>query len=74
MLAVALPFLISANTLGVVLLLAFVASSVIFMIPAMASRGTQQAAWFAGASFLLLVELIVFVTLVVLTSRGDIFQ
>jgi hypothetical protein len=54
--------------------LAFVASSVIFMIPAMASRGGQQAAWFAGASFLLLVELIVFVTLVVLTSRGDIFQ
>ena len=73
MLAVALPFLISANTLGVVLLLAFLTSSVIFMIPAMATRGGQQFAWFAGASFLLLVQLVVSITLVVLTSRGDIF-
>jgi hypothetical protein len=73
MLAVALPFLISANTLGVVLLLVFMASSVVFMIPAMATRGGTQAAWFAGASFLLLVQLAVSVTLVVLTSRGDIF-
>jgi hypothetical protein len=73
MLAVALPFLISANTLGVVLLLAFVTSSVIFMIPAMATRGSAQLAWFAGGSFLLLVQLVVSVTLVVLTSRGDIF-
>ena len=73
MLAVALPFLISANTLGVVLLLAFATSSVIFMIPAMATRGSAQLAWFAGGSFLLLVQLVVSVTLVVLTSRGDIF-
>jgi hypothetical protein len=74
MLAVALPFLISANTLGVVLLLVFVSSSVIFMIPAMATRGGAQIAWFAGGSVLLLVEAVVFVTLVVLTSQGDIFQ
>lgn len=73
MLAVALPFLISANTLGIVLLLVFMTSSVVFMIPAMASRGGAQAAWFAGASLALLFELVVFVTLVVLTSRGDIF-
>jgi hypothetical protein len=73
MLAVALPFLISANTLGVVLLLVFISSSVIFMIPAMATRGAAQMAWFAGGSFLLLVEMVLFVTLVVLTSRGDIF-
>lgn len=73
MLAVALPFLISANTLGVVLLLVFISSSVIFMIPAMATRGSAQMAWFAGGSFVLLVEMVLFVTLVVLTSRGDIF-
>lgn len=73
MLAVALPFLISANTLAVVLLMVFITSSVLFMIPAMATRGGAQFAWFAGASFLLTVELAVFVTLVVLTSRGDIF-
>jgi hypothetical protein len=73
MLAVALPFLISANTLGVVLLLTFAATSVIFMIPAMATRGGAQLAWFAGGSFVLLVQLVVSVTLVVLTSRGDIF-
>ncbi len=73
MLAVALPFLISANTLAVVLLMVFITSSVLFMIPAMATRGGTQFAWFAGASFALTVELAVFVTLVVLTSRGDIF-
>jgi hypothetical protein len=73
MLAVALPFLISANTLGVVLLLVFMTSSVVFMIPAMATRGGAQLAWFAGGSFLLLIQLVVSVTLVVLTSRGDIF-
>ena len=74
MLAVVLPFLISANTLGVVLMLAFLASSVILMIPAMASRGGTQIAWFSVASVLLLVELAVFVTLVALTSQGKIFQ
>ncbi len=73
MLAVALPFLISANTLAVVLLMVFITSSVLFMIPAMAMRGGAQFAWFAGASFALTVEIVVFVTLVVLTSRGAIF-
>ncbi|HEX6030362.1 MAG TPA: hypothetical protein VFY90_02950 [Tepidiformaceae bacterium] len=74
MLAVVLPFLVSANTLGVVLMLAFLASSVIFMIPAMATRGGTQLAWFSVGSLLLLIELAIFVTLVVLTSQGKIFQ
>jgi hypothetical protein len=74
MLAVVLPFLVSANTLGVVLMLAFLASSVIFMIPAMATRGGTQIAWLSFGGFLLFVELALFITLVALTSQGKIFQ
>lgn len=69
-----LPFLISANSVGVIGLIVFLASSVLFMIPTFATRGRAQAAWFALGSFLLLVEAAVIVTLVVLTSRGDIWS
>ncbi|MGE5595996.1 MAG: hypothetical protein ACM3S1_08180 [Hyphomicrobiales bacterium] len=69
-----LPFLISANSLGVILMLVFLGSTVILTIPGFASRGGQQVAWLAAAGFILTVELIVFITLVVLTSQGEIFQ
>jgi hypothetical protein len=44
------------------------------MIPTFATRGRAQAGWFFVGSFLLLVEAAVIVTLVVLTSRGDIWS
>lgn len=69
-----LPFLISANSLGVISLLIFMASSVILTIPVFATRGGAQAAWFGVAGFLLTVEAAVLITLVVLTSQGEIFQ
>lgn len=69
-----LPFLISANSLGVILFLVFLASTVIFTIPGFASRGGTQVAWLGAAGTLLVVEAAIFITLVVLTSQGEIFQ
>lgn len=69
-----LPFLVSANTLGVVCLVIFLASSMILTIPVFATRGGAQAVWTGVIGFVLTVELAVMVLLVVLTSRGDIFQ
>lgn len=69
-----LPFLISANSLGVISLLIFLASSVILTIPVFATRGGVQVAWFGVVGFLLTVEAAVLITLVVLTSQGEIFQ
>lgn len=68
------PFLITSLAFGVICLLIFLASSIIFMIPAMATRGTQQFLWFAGASLALFVELVVLVTLAVLVSQGKIWS
>ncbi len=68
-----LPFLISANSLGVICLIVFIASTVIFTIPVFATRGGAQAAWFAVVGFALTVEAAVLITLVVLTSQGEIF-
>ncbi len=68
-----LPFLVSANTLGVICLVIFLASSMILTIPVFATRGTTQAIWTGVIGFVLTVELAVMVLLVVLTSRGDIF-
>jgi hypothetical protein len=69
-----LPFLISANSLGVIALIIFLASSLILSIPVFATRGRTQAIWFAVVGFLLTVEAAVLITLVVLTSQGEIFQ
>lgn len=69
-----LPFLISANSLGVIFLLVFVASSVILTIPGFATRGGTQLMWLSVAGFLLLIEAIVLITLVVLTSNGTIWS
>ena len=69
-----LPFLISANSLGVICLIIFIASSVIFTIPVFATRGGTQVVWTGVAGFLLTVEIAIMIALVVLTSQGEIFQ
>ena len=69
-----LPFLISANSLGIISLIVFIASAVLVTIPAFATRGGTQVAWFGAAGFVLLVEAALLVTLGVLTSQGEIFQ
>jgi hypothetical protein len=69
-----LPFLISANSLGVIGLIIFLASTVILTIPVFATRGRAQAVWFAVVGFLLTVEAAVLVTLVVLVSQGRIWS
>lgn len=69
-----LPFLISANSLGVIFLIVFLASTVILTIPGFATRGGTQVAWLSVAGVLLIVEAAVLITLVVLTSQGEIFQ
>jgi hypothetical protein len=69
-----LPFLISANSLGVISLIIFLASSLILTIPVFATRGGTQIVWFGVVGFLLTVEAVILITLVVLTSQGEIFQ
>ena len=69
-----LPFLISANSLGVIFLIIFLGSTIIFTIPGFATRGGAQVAWLSLAGFLLLIEAIVLITLVVLTSQGTIWN
>ncbi len=69
-----LPFLISTNSFGIIAVLIFGASSVIFMIPAMANRGSQQVIWFGVGSLLLLIEAAVLITLLVLVNNGTIWQ
>ncbi len=69
-----LPFLISANSLGVISLIIFLASSIVLTIPVFATRGGTQIAWFGAVGFLLTVEAVILITLVVLTSQGEIFQ
>ncbi len=69
-----LPFLVSANSLGVICLIIFLGSSIILTIPVFATRGASQAIWTGVVGFALTVEAAVMVALVVLTSKGDIFQ
>ncbi len=69
-----LPFLISANSFGVISLLIFMGTSIILSIPVFATRGGTQLMWGGLVGFLLTVEAAVLVTLVVLISRGDIWQ
>ena len=68
-----LPFLISANSLGIICLIIFLGSSLVLTIPVFATRGGTQIAWAGVIGFLLTVEAAVMVVLVVLTSRGDIW-
>ncbi len=69
-----LPFLISANSFGIIAVLIFAGSSLILSIPIFASRGGAQLAWAGIIGFLLTVEAAVLVTLVVLVSNGTIWQ
>jgi len=69
-----LPFLISANSFGVIGLCIFLGSSMIFTIPMFATRGGTQLMWAGVAGLLLTIELVVLVVLVVLISRGDIWS
>jgi hypothetical protein len=69
-----LPFLISANSLGVICLIIFLGSSIVFTIPVFATRGGTQAVWAGVVGFLLTVEAAVMVLLVVLVSQGEIWQ
>lgn len=69
-----LPFLVSPNSLGVICLIIFLGSSMILTIPVFATRGATQVIWTGVVGFALTVEIAVMVLLVVLTSRGDIFQ
>lgn len=69
-----LPFLISANSLGIIALLIFLGSSMIFTIPMFATRGSAQIAWAGAAGIILFVEAAGLITLVVLVHNGTIWQ
>lgn len=69
-----LPFLISTNSFGIIALLIWLTSSVIFMIPALSTRGGTQIAWFGVGTLLLLIEAGVLIALLVLVNNGTIWQ
>ena len=68
-----LPFLISTNSFGIIALIIFMASSVIFMIPTFATRGTTQVVWLGVGSLLLLAEAALLITLLILVNNGTIW-
>lgn len=68
-----LPFLISTNSYGVIAFLILIGTSVLFMIPVAATRGTSQVLWFAVVGFLLTVEFAGLVTLGILVNNGTIW-
>lgn len=69
-----LPFLISANSFGIIALLIFLGSAMILTIPMFATRGGAQIAWAGAAGVLLFVEAAGLITLVVLIHNGTIWQ
>lgn len=66
----ALPFLMSANSLGVISLCIIMSSSIIFMIPAFATRGMAQLAWLGLGGAALTAEVVLLVVMIVLTSNN----
>lgn len=69
-----IPFLIGPLSFGIIALLIFAGSSVVFTIPVFASRGKAQALWFAAVGFLLTVEAAALITLGILVSNGNIWN
>lgn len=65
-----LPFLISPNSLGIIALLIFIASTMVLTIPMFATRGGAQIAWAGAAGVILLIEAAGLITLVVLVHNG----
>lgn len=69
-----IPFLIGPLTYGVVALLTFMASVVVFTIPVFATRGRTQGMWLAVVAFALFVEAVLLVTLGILVDQGKIWN
>ncbi|MCC6388250.1 MAG: hypothetical protein U0547_12240 [Dehalococcoidia bacterium] len=67
-----LPFLMSANDAGVICLVIFLASNIIFGIPVLSTRGTTQLMWAGIVGFVLFVEVVAMITFVALISNGTI--
>ena len=72
MFATVLPFLMSANDAGIVSLVIFLGSSMIFGIPVFATRGMTQLAWAGAVGFALTIEIVLMVIFVTLTNNGTI--
>jgi hypothetical protein len=68
-----LPFLISTNSFGVIAMLIFLGTSLLFMIPVFATRGTAQFMWFGLVGFILTVEAAGLITLGILINNGTIW-
>lgn len=64
-----LPFLMSANSLGVISLVVISGSAIVFLMPAMATRGMAQLAWLGLGGALVTAEAVVLIVLIVMTSN-----
>jgi len=69
-----LPVLVSALSMGVMALLAFLVSAIILSVPVLASRGTAQVVWAIVVGTILLAEAAGLITLVVLVDQGVLFD
>ena len=69
-----IPFLIGPLAYGVVALLTFMASVVVFTIPVFSTRGRTQATWLVLVLFVLFVEAVVLLTLGILVDQGKIWS
>ncbi|MEO9254241.1 MAG: hypothetical protein ABI305_01775 [Tepidiformaceae bacterium] len=69
-----LPFLISTNSFGIIAVLIFMGTSLIFMIPVFATRGGTQMIWFGLIGFVLTLEGVGLIALVILVNNGTIWQ
>ncbi len=68
------PFLVGPLSFGIIGLLIFAGSIVIFTIPVFATRGGAQKLWFAATGFLLTVEAAALIVLWILVDRGTIWN
>ncbi|MBE7517893.1 MAG: hypothetical protein HS107_01460 [Thermoflexaceae bacterium] len=69
-----IPFLLGPLAYGVIALLIFSGSIVVFSIPVLATRGRAQLLWFLAMGGLITAEAAVLITLGILIDQGTIWN
>ncbi|KAA0230358.1 hypothetical protein EDM76_11405 [bacterium] len=69
-----IPFLLGPLAYGVIALIIFSGSIVVFSIPVLATRGRAQLLWFLAMGALITAEAAVLITLGILVDQGTIWN
>ncbi|MCK6564511.1 MAG: hypothetical protein HUU14_11245 [Dehalococcoidia bacterium] len=69
-----IPFLLGPLAYGVIALIIFSGSIVVFSIPVLATRGRAQILWFLAMGALITAEAAVLITLGILVDQGTIWN